>query len=80
MQAAYTSINMCMGITSPGNILQLNNMTNMVRQLKIPTMMISSGLAGITTTSWYTKAAPMLDQSKSLAKISAKYRMPARSR
>ena len=84
MHAAYTFINSvttrCMGINSPGTILRLNRMINMVRQLKIPTMMISSGLAGITTNSWSAKAAPMLDQSKRLAKISAKYRIPTISR
>ena len=80
MHAGKISIHKCMGINSTGTILQLNIMINMVRQLKMPTMVISSASAGITATSWSTKAGPMLDQSKRLAKFSAKYRIPASSR
>ena len=71
MHAAYTTFNMCMGISSHSTILQLNRMINMV---------ISSRLAGITTTSWSTQAGPTRVRSKRLAKFPAKYRTPARSR
>ena len=54
-----------------------------LRQLKMPEIMTGSRLAGIKATAlmkMFASARHMLDQSKHMAKFSAKCRIPARSR